>query len=167
MKIPMSHALSAVATAALVYAVTVPVQAWAQGDQAFLRKAMQGDNSEVALGRIAQQKGASSGIRDFGRMLAEDHAKAKVEVVPVAKAHGVAATEAMAPEARAERRKLQGLSGSAFDREFARYMVEDHKKDIADFEKQAKQGDAATKALAEKTLPVLHKHLETAEKLAS
>ena len=54
----------------------------------------------------------------------------------------------------------------AFDREFARYMVQDHKTDISDFEKQVATGDKATADLARQTLPVLRKHLATAEHLA-
>jgi putative membrane protein len=40
-------------------------------------------------------------------------------------------------------------------------MVKDHKKDIAAFEKEAKDGeDADVKAWAEKTLPTLNEHLK-------
>jgi len=135
-------------------------------DQAFLKKALMGDNSEMALGQLAQQHGASPGTRDFGRMLHEDHAAAKAKALPVAQQHGVADTQEMAPEAKAEARKLERLSGPAFDREFARYMVSDHKKDIADFEKESRRGDAATAALARETLPDLRNHLKTAQDLA-
>lgn len=141
--------------------------AFAATDAAFLKKAIQGDNSEMTLGKMAQADGTSPGVRDFGRMLNEDHAAAKQKALPVAKTHGVADTDALAPEAKAEQRKLKGLHGAAFDHEFAAYMVKDHKKDISDFEKQAKSGDKATRALAADTLPILRKHLETAESLAS
>ena len=72
----------------------------------------------------------------------------------------------MAPEARDEAAKLARLSGRAFDAEFARYMIEDHRKDIADFETEARGGGPVTRALATGTLPTLHKHLEIAERLA-
>ena len=44
-------------------------------------------------------------------------------------------------------------------------MIDDHKKDIAKYEKQASSGDPQTAALAKDTLPTLRKHLETAESL--
>src|ERR1700712_2559474 len=97
--------------------------AFAGPHQIFLKKALTGDNSEMALGQMAQQRGASAATRDFGRMLNEDHAAAKAKALPVAQQHGVADTSEMAPEAKAEAKKLGTLSGSAFDREFARYMV--------------------------------------------
>lgn len=141
--------------------------AQASPDQTFLRKALEGDNSEMALGQMAQQKAATPAVRDFGRMLHDDHMAAKAKALSVAQSHGVPDTSDLAPEAKAEVKKLQGLSGAAFDREFASYMVMDHTKDIADFEKEAKSGDSSTAALARETLPGLRKHLAVAQKLAA
>lgn len=140
--------------------------ALAAGDKAFLKKAMEGDNSEMRLGQMAEQGGSSRGVREFGHMLNTDHAKAKANALPVAKSHGLAPTDEMAPEAKEEAGKLKGLSGAAFDREFASYMVKDHRKDIADFEKQARSGDRSTARLARATLPALRRHLAMAERLA-
>jgi putative membrane protein len=118
----------------------------------FLTNAIKGDNSEARLGRLAAERGASSAARK--------------EAVQVARRHHVTPPTAMMDEAQKEYRKLQGLRGRDFDREFARYMVDDHKKDIAEFEKEVRSGDPAdVRALARKTLPVLRKHLKTAESL--
>jgi len=149
-----------------VTCVSLAGGAVAASNQSFLKKAMEGDNSEMHLGQIAAKRGASQGVRDFGRMLNTDHAKAKADALAVARAHHVAPTDEMAPEAKAEARKLSPLSGKAFDREFASYMVKDHKQDIADFEEEARTGDHSTAALASRTLPTLRKHLSVAEKLA-
>jgi putative membrane protein len=60
---------------------------------------------------------------------------------------------------------MSKLSGDNFDREFAKHMVADHRKDIKDYEKAAKKNDAAG-AYAKEALPTLHKHLETAQSLS-
>lgn len=140
--------------------------AQAASEQAFIRKAMQGDNSETRLGTLAMQRGASPGVRDFGQMLVRDHAGAKQDAVRVARRLGVAPTSQMAAEARAEERRLSRLSGRAFDSEFARYMIEDHRKDIDEFQKQARSGGPQTRRLAEQTLPVLRHHLQVARDLS-
>jgi len=137
-----------------------------QSNATFLRKALQGDNSEMRLGRLAEQQGHAPAVRAFGHTLARDHAAARQQALPVAKAHGVPATTETTPEARAEYGKLRRMHGWAFDQEFARYMVKDHRKDIADFERQAAHGDRSTRRLAQHTLPTLRKHLRTAEQLA-
>jgi putative membrane protein len=151
----------------IVGVASISTSAFAASDSSFLKKALEGDNSEIALGQMAEKDGAAPGTRDFGKMLYTDHSAAKIKALPVAKAHGVADTEAMAPEAKAEAVKLKHLHGAAFDSEFARYMVEDHTNDIADFEKEAKVGDASTAALARDTLPDLRRHLEVAQKLSA
>jgi putative membrane protein len=85
-------------------------------------------------------------------------------VEKVAAAMNVPKDSQAMPEAQKERDKLMGLHGADFDKEFAKYMAKDHKKDIADYEKAAKmKGDVGK--LAQETLPTLHKHLDEAQKL--
>ena len=133
---------------------------------AFLTKAIQGDNSEMRLGKLAQTRGQSAAVRRFGATLARDHAAARRAALPVARRHNVAVSDDMAEEARAEYDKLDQLRGRAFDREFARYMVEDHREDIAEFSREAASRDPAdVRALARQTLPALRRHLRTARAL--
>jgi Predicted outer membrane protein len=134
-------------------------------DTAFITEAMKADNGEVALGNLAQQKGASAGVKNLGKMLATDHAAHKKEVAALAQKANVPVTDDLKEEAKAEQTKLQGLSGAAFDKEFVRATIEAHQKDIAKFEQQAKSGESQTAALATKTLPTLRKHLQAAQAL--
>jgi sporulation protein YlmC with PRC-barrel domain len=69
-------------------------------------------------------------------------------------------------EAKDEQKKLSTMSGDGFDHEFASYMVTDHKKDIQEFQDQAKGNDGQTSALASKQLPVLQEHLKMAQAIA-
>jgi putative membrane protein len=57
--------------------------------------------------------------------------------------------------------KLQAAAD--VDRAYMTHMVADHKKDIAEFEREASSGqDADLKAFAAKTLPTLREHLKLA-----
>lgn len=160
----MRPVLRACAASALMLVFATAAQA--APDKDFVVKAMQGDNSETRLGAIAARRGASAGVRDFGRMLRDDHSRAKPDAVLLARRLGVPPTDAMAPEARKEERRLQGLSGRRFDREFASYMVKDHRKDIEDFQREASNGaNPRARALAAQNIPVLQKHLQTAQRL--
>jgi putative membrane protein len=132
---------------------------------AFLTDAMKGDNGEVALGTLAEQKDASQGVKDLGKMLVDDHGAHKQTLATLDQQLGVTTTTDLKTEAKTEQTKLNGLSGAAFDKEFVRATVEDHKKDIAKYEEQAKAtGPVAD--MAKQTLPTLKKHLEAAQKLA-
>lgn len=144
-------------------AIAAPALANPQG---FLSKAMAGDNSETALGKLAASKGSTSAVRRFGAMLAIDHTKGRQQVAPLAVRYHVPMSTALAPEADAEQHKLARLQGRAFDEEFANYMVKDHTDDISDFRSELRSGDATdVRGLAQRTLPVLQKHLITAQKL--
>jgi putative membrane protein len=74
-----------------------------------------------------------------------------------------APTEPSAAAKKAHER-LSKMSGSQFDRAFARDMVADHKKDIAKYEKEAK-GKGQFASFAQQTLPILQKHLQTAQQI--
>ncbi|MFZ2031619.1 MAG: DUF4142 domain-containing protein [Vitreimonas sp.] len=151
--------------ASFAIALNVPV-AQAQPAQArhFLVEAIQGDNSEITLGSLAERRGAAPGVRRFGAMLVRDHSHARSEAVRVARRLGIRPPASMMPQASRERARLLRLRGRAFDREFVRYMVNDHREDIDKFEEQARdRGQVAQ--LAERTLPALRQHLQTAQSL--
>lgn len=152
--------------AATAIACVIASPALAKSDKAFLRDALKGDNSEVALGQLAAQKGMSDGVKSFGNKLATDHAMAKDQVATVATSMKVKVTDEIKPEARREMRKLDKLSGAAFDKEFVAYMVKDHEKDVAEFKEKAAGGKGDVAMLASKQLPTLEEHLKTAQSLA-
>ena len=62
--------------------------------------------------------------------------------------------------------KLKSASGADFDKTFAKDMLADHEKDIAEVkEARDKTTDAKLKSLLSATLPVLEKHRDLAQKL--
>ena len=134
-------------------------------DSAFVTDAIKGDNGEVAIGQLAQEQGESQAVKDFGKLLVSDHGAHKQELTTLAQASGISITSEPTDEAKANLEKLKALHGAAFDKEFKAMMVKDHTKDIAKYEKQANSGDVQTAALAQKTLPTLRKHLDTANAL--
>lgn len=160
----MRHIMQSALLAAML-AATMPAAA---ATRTFLTKAVMGDNSEITLGTIAAQRGTSAGVRQFGQALVTDHRHARTEAARVARRHHIAVRTSIMPEAATERRKLMNLHGRAFDREFARYMVEDHQKDIADFTRESRSHDPADVLnLARATLPTLRHHLSLARALSS
>ena len=156
----MNYRILAVASA---LALGIPAMASAAPAPRFLQDAVSGDNGEVAIGGLAQQRGASPGVRDFGRTLQRDHAAAKQDALALARRMRITvAPGAIKPEAAQTRRQLMRLRGPSFDRAFVRAMVSDHRKDIAKFEMQARSGDRMTARLARDTLPHLRHHLDMA-----
>lgn len=132
---------------------------------AFIQKAIEGNLSEIKVGQLAQQKGASEGVRHFGTVLEQDHSKANQQAMAAASSMGVTPPSEPSPKEQAVYQHLASLSGSRFDEAFVKAMVKDHKKDIAEFKKEAKGSNSPASTYAQQILPDLNKHLQLAESL--
>jgi putative membrane protein len=135
-----------------------------KASQKFITEAIEGNLAEVSMGELAQKNAQGANVKAFGQMLASDHGAALQEAKEAATSLGV--TQPAGPNAKqkADYDKLAKLNGAAFDKAFAQHMVMDHKKDIAAYRKASKVKDAAGQ-YAQKTLPTLQKHLETAQSI--
>jgi putative membrane protein len=156
----------AAAAVALLVSFTGPSLAAdpaASGDK-FIKDAIEGNLAEVQVGQLAQQKGASQAVKDFGATLARDHQAANEGATRAAQQMNVTPPDKPGLKQKAVYEKLSLLSGDHFDRQFIKSMVEDHKQDIAKYQKEAQQGGPAAD-YAKKTLPKLREHLKMAEDL--
>jgi putative membrane protein len=135
-----------------------------KASQKFITQAVQGNMAEVQMGQLAQEKGQSADVKSFGQMLVQDHGQANQQLTSVAGSMGVTPPSEPNRKQKADHARMAKMSGDKFDKAFAQHMVADHKKDIRDYEKQSKKNDAAGQ-YAQLTLPVLRRHLETAQSL--
>lgn len=132
-------------------------------DQQFMMKAAQGGMAEVQLGQLAKDHASSQAVKDFGQNMVDDHTKANDELKDLASRKNVTLPTSVDAKDQATIDRLSKLNGAAFDRAYMRDMVSDHKKDIAEFEKESNSGsDPDVKAWASKTLPTLQHHLQMA-----
>ena len=133
------------------------------GDKDFIMEAACGGMAEVALGELAQQKGQSDAVKQFGKHMVEDHGKANNELKELAGRKGVVVPAALKPKYQKVVDALAKLSGAEFDKQYMREMVKDHETDVAAFQKQADKGkDAELTSWARQTLPTLQDHLKMA-----
>jgi putative membrane protein len=134
------------------------------GDQEFMNKAAQGGMAEVMLGQIASTKGTSPDVKNFGNRMVSDHGKANDELKQLAQTKGVTLPADVDDESKKMSDKLSKLSGKDFDKTYINGMVDDHEKDVKEFEKASKDAkDPDLKAWASKTLPTLQDHLKMAK----
>jgi putative membrane protein len=137
-------------------------------DKKFAEKAMQGGMAEVQLGQLATQKASADDVKKFGQQMVDDHTKLNTQMQQLAPSLGV--TPPAGPDAKhqALQAKLEGLSGDAFDKAYIKAMVMDHKKDLADFKKEAASGqNPQLKEAAQQGSTVIQSHLQMVEGLAS
>lgn len=131
----------------------------------FAVKAASGSLMEVALGQMAQQKAMNQDVKQFGQTMITDHGKANAELEALAKASNMALPTAPLPQHQQHISHLRDLSGAEFDKAYMGMMVLDHQKTIAEFQQAVQHNpDPKMKDFAQKTLPVLKKHLDMAQK---
>lgn len=132
-------------------------------DKDFVMEASCGGMAEVALGELAQQKGQSDAVKQFGKHMVEDHGKANNELTGLASRKGIVVPAALKPKYQKVVDSLSKLSGAAFDKQYMREMVKDHENDVAAFQKESERGkDSELAAWAKQTLPTLQDHLKMA-----
>jgi putative membrane protein len=160
--------LSLLGACAALIAVARPAdEPKAAGDQDFVMKASAAGLAEVNFGRLAANQASSPDVKQFGRQMADDHGKANDELIRLANAKQLKVAPRQDDKHEEAFKKLIGLKGADFDREYLASQVADHKEAVALFEAESKDGkDEDVKAFAAKTLPAIQKHLEMAEKLA-
>lgn len=134
----------------------------------FMDKAAEGGLAEVQLGQLAEQKASSQSVKDFGKRMVTDHSQINDRLKTLASSDGVALPTTMDAKDQALYNKLSGLSGPAFDRDYMRAMVKDHKTDVAEFQKEANTSrNEGVKSFASSTLPTLQQHLQLAQSVDS
>src|SRR5436190_5687346 len=106
-------------------------------DQRFVMEAAQGGMAEVELGQLAAQKAASDDVKKFGQRMVDDHTKANDQLKQVASQKSITLPTDIGAKNKAVKDHLEKLSGAAFDKAYMTHMVQDHKKDVAEFQKEA------------------------------
>jgi putative membrane protein len=140
--------------------------AFSEDDASFAVEAANGGLTEVELGKLAQQKGSSQKVKDFGSMMVKDHGMANDELKQLAAAKGITLPTGPSEEKQRLINEMSAKSGADFDKAYLVEMVKDHREDVRKFENASNSvKDPDLKAFVDRTLPVLRKHLEHVEGL--
>lgn len=140
-------------------------------DRDFIREHVAMGESEVALGRLAAQKGTHAEVKRFGEMMVRDHTAAGEELKQIQSQLPAGTTgdnrATTGTDARDEHKDaledLQGLSGREFDQKYMDLMVDHHEEAVNDLEDKAENGSTQVRQWASKTLPKVQQHLVQAK----
>ena len=132
------------------------------------------NQSEVDLGKVAEQRAQSKDVKAFGKRMVKDHTALDKDVQSWAKKNN--ATVGAPPQDDAHqaemkkmqdlKQRLEGLSGTEFDKTYMQAMAEDHANDLSKvqtFEQQTT--NKSLKKLLEKSGKVIASHKKEADKL--
>jgi Predicted outer membrane protein len=137
-----------------------------KSDADFLVEAASGGNMEIQLGHMTENKSTSEAVKAFGSMMVKDHEEGGEKLKRLAIAKNVILPDSISAAQQKQKDKLQKEPNGDFDRAYMNLMVDDHRKDIREFQKAAKDAtDSEVKAFAADQLAMLYKHLDSAEKI--
>ncbi len=129
-------------------------------DRAFVAKVSQGGMFEVAAGKLAEQKGSTQDIRDFGSMEVHDHTLVGDKLKAICASEGLAVASKANAEFQGKLDRLGTLSGPAFDAAYMKEMDTLHAGDGAAFAKEAADGGSpAFKAFGVETHLIVQRHI--------
>jgi predicted outer membrane protein len=138
-----------------------------KGDQRYFDDLAKANLAEIQSGKVAQTKASSAEVKQFAQHMVDDHGKKFEEQRSMAKAKNVALPAAPDDKHKDAMKKMERLSGAEFDRAYMGQMVKDHETTLQLVQDIAKKADDSDlKAAAQKAMPDIQKHLETAKRLA-
>ncbi|GDY31796.1 DUF4142 domain-containing protein [Gandjariella thermophila] len=130
-------------------------------DQQFLRTVHQGNLAEIAVGRLAQSRGASEQVRSIGALFVADHTRLDGAVQQLASMNRVTLPEAPDAEQRAMQARLENASGSEFDRLFITGQLAAHSAVLRLGMTEEETGSSAeVKRAAADAAPVVRAHID-------
>ncbi|MBE9462216.1 DUF4142 domain-containing protein [Dyadobacter subterraneus] len=135
-------------------------------DADFVQKAAEGGMLEVNLGQLALKKAEAKQVKDFAKMMVDDHTKENEELMTLSKKKkfDMPATFGSAKQMMCD--SLSSKSGNTFDMIYMNMMIASHEETIGLFQREATGGkDADLKKWATAKLPALKHHLEMAKML--
>jgi putative membrane protein len=129
------------------------------------------NTSDMETGALAEQRGASKEVRDFGAMLVRDHRMVRQQGRDLAAKLGVTPTppkgDRSAKDHAAAMARLRSLEGAEFDRAFLRHEAAFHQAVIEAVESTLLPAieNPELKALVEKVAPAFQAHMRMAQQL--
>ena len=134
----------------------------------YLYQATEGQQAEMAFGKMAVQKASTDEVKQFGARMMQDHLRASEELGRLTSQEGIRGTGELSMPHQRIQRMLSQLSGKEFDKAYMAFMIRDHIKVIGDWEQRAPTlADPRVKHWTAGLLPVLKDHLEQGRSIAA
>jgi putative membrane protein len=153
----------------LAILIALPAAAFAAApDASFYKHAAEGGIAEVEAGQMAQDKGNSQQVKDFGAMMVKDHGAANAKLQQIAASKSITLPTTSSVGQMATKAKLDVLSGDTFDKSYVKGQIKAHQDTVALFRKEISTGqDPDAKSFATATLPTVRAHLKAITAIAS
>jgi len=168
----VKNLVSAAVTGLLLSSVLGPARLAAQqpkslaSDSAFIAQAGSIGLLQVKLGQLAEKKGSSAAVLDFGKRMTADYAKTNQELKTAAKQAGFP-TPVLSRQDQQIFDRFNTMGRGSFDKAYMAQMVESHTEEVRLFQGESAGGKVQSlKQLASKMLPEMEQRLSLAAQTA-
>jgi putative membrane protein len=130
---------------------------------------------EIEMGKQAQTKGSTQGVKAYGQMLVRDHQSANKDLMALAKKNGATipmfklTDEADQKDTKDQKEMaahIKTLKGADFDKEFLNMMVQGHEKVLAKVDSlSSSMQNTDLQTMLKDLKPALQKHADQARDL--
>ncbi|RRU92164.1 DUF4142 domain-containing protein [Stutzerimonas xanthomarina] len=150
---------------ALLFGVAANLALAAEGEN-FVDEASAKGIAEIETAKMALDKGTSEDVKQFAKMMIDDHTKANQELAQLAQAKDLEMSDEATLMDKAKAMILKLRDGENFDEAYANNQVVAHEQTIEMYQDYVEGGENADlKQFAQKTLPKLEEHLKQAKDL--
>lgn len=129
----------------------------------FLKDQLEVQIMDIQEGKLAMDRGTTESIRGYGELVVEDHSKMQRDLKDLAILKNVTIPFQLSNKRANALSDLMEKHGTAFDKQFVKMMIIDHKRNVCCLKAALKSKDPDIKAFAEEYLPVVQNHLEEAQ----
>jgi putative membrane protein len=168
----VKNLVSATVTGLLLSAAVGAAPAAAQGtralvsDSIFIQRVSSDGLLQAKLGQLAEKKGASPAVVDFGKRMVTDYSKANEELKTAAKQAAFPAPVLLREDQQTFDR-FNRMGQSSFDKAYMAEAVRHHSEVVRLFQREAESGRVQSlKQLASRMLPDLQQRLSLATETA-
>jgi putative membrane protein len=133
----------------------------------FVKEASRINMKEIELAQLAKGKSQNPDVKALAEMIQEDHQQSEHKLTTIAQEHGLTLNQNPNRTQHREEDKLAKLSGTDFDQQYTKAMLQGHVAAIKRFESAAQEvPDPDVKQYIQETLPHLQHHLQHSETAA-
>jgi putative membrane protein len=164
--------ISAAVTGLFLSAVVALAPAAAQqpkslaSDSVFIQRAGSAGLLQVKLAKLAEKKGTSTSVVEFGKRMATDYSKANEQLKATAKEAGFPAPVLLRQDQQIFDR-FNRMGRSSFDKNYMAEMVKQHSDEVRLFQQESAGGRVQSlKQLASRMLPEMEQRLSLATETA-
>jgi putative membrane protein len=136
-------------------------------DSIFIQRASSIGLLQVKLGKLAEKKGASAAVVEFGKRMVADYSKVNEALKTAAKQAAFPAPVLLRPHQQIFDR-FNGMGRSSFDKAYMAEMVKQHSEEVRLFQRESEAGRVQSlKQLASSMLPDFQQRLNLATETAA